>query len=225
MKASRFYISVAAVLVLGSTLQGCSQSTGIKSAGRSNNPDLKCDTMLYDEQKGTFCVTVLADSVEGAQLAFQLLDGDSVLSQSSDGRFAGIAPCKEGYDVKMEAQWPDTTIVRRIRVFPVAPVPPVDPLSKEQLAQLINSRDKTLIDGSNKYIAHDVEVSVKGSQLVKGRSSLQDVVMRLENNEWAEVIVDNMTHDEATKLVKTVVLRPQGEKIPQPDPDTEDLEF
>lgn len=203
-------------------LTNCGGKSSDETA-ENRNPVLSHGTPLYDEGTGTFSLEVSADSVEGASLMYSLILGDSVMARNEEGRFSGINPFEEGYDIKLEAQWPDTLIERMCHVMDfVVPTAPVEKISTSDLAALINAKDESLRTGSNEHIAQGVTLNVTGSRMQP--QMLPDVLVLIENGVWKSVEVIKLDYNDKN-LVTDITLRPVGEKADVIDDEDEDYDY
>jgi len=189
-----------------SFLYGCNNNSATTptpdSTGRGE-PLLIVDAPSYEEYSKTFSLAIMADSTEGATVTYFLLDGDSLIAQSTDGSFKGISPMEEGYNVQARVAWEDTTIITPIvHVLGfVIPREPVEKLSNKELQQLINSKDEETL---NLHLTQNVKLTVSDSQVKV--TLLHDVFLRLENNVWDSVTVQDIAYDE-NNLITSITLK------------------
>ncbi len=223
MKLTVRLISISLSLILAFALfTNCSGNTGSVDENRCE-PVLTCEDPVFDETTQTFSLTVKADSVEGATLVFSLVRGDSVLIRNEGGKFDGIAPFDEGYDVKLEAQWPDTTIERICHIMDfMVPTAPVEKISPEDFAKLINDKDESLQLGTNEHIAQGVSFHVVDSKMQP--QMLPDVIVLIENGVWQAVEVVNLEYNKYN-LITDVTVRPVGEQADIIDEEDEDYDY
>lgn len=198
-------VSVLCCIVLGCKL---SPSNSESENGRGN-PVLVIDKPVYDENSKTFSLMVHADSVSDAQVTYYLLDGDSVLMNTLDGHFTGIAPLEEGYNVKAKVEWSDTTITTMAYhvVGFIIPLKPIEKLSAKELKKLFDIKDKASIE---KCLAQDIKLVVKGSQMTP--SMIDEVILNLENHIWSSVEVVAMEYDDYN-YITFITIKPVGEKV------------
>ncbi len=203
----RKHILIPIATVAFSMLSACQNFTR-----ESANPTLYCEAPVYDDVTQTFSLIVMSDSTSGAALTFALIKGDSVIMESNDGRFCGIPAFEEGYRVRMEAKWKDTTIVRTTHVANfVVPCDSVEKMSAEELEQLINSCDRSIRRGSNKHLIQGVRLIVNDCRMVAPQM-LPDVITFIENEVWQSVEVISLEYDE-NNLISSITLRPIGEQV------------
>lgn len=211
-----------AVTTLGLT-QGCKQSSAPgEDSNRRGEPQLVCDTLIFDEESKTFSLTLRTDSTAGAEVTYFLIDCDSILMQSTDGKFRGIQPLDEGYNVQAKVVWEDTTIVTpltHILGF-VIPREPVEKLPIKEVQQLINKKDKGLVRGESKYFTQNYDVKVTDSKMPP--TSMQEIYTFLKNDVWKSVIVTDVTYDDQN-LITSVTLKPVGEQNIEADEDDEEI--
>lgn len=175
------------------------------------NPTFYYDSPVFDDVTQTFSLTVMPDSTSGADLSFSLVKGDSVIMECNDGKFCGIPPFEEGYRVRMEAKWKDTTIVRTTHVANfVVPCDSVEKMSADELEQLINSCDRSIRRGSNKHLIQGVRLIVSDCRVVTPQMLL-DVITFIENEVWQSVEVIHLEYDD-NNLITSITLRPIGEQ-------------
>lgn len=211
----------AASLTLAALLTNCSGSG--EGAAKRGEPVLTAAEPVFDEASGQFSLSAEADSVEGAELRFLLLLGDSIVAENTDGQFAAIAPFEEGYDLKLQAMWPDTVIERICHIMDfVLPVAPVEKISAEELAALISAKDASLRLGTNEHVAQDVDLRIVDSQMQA--KMLPDVIVLIENGVWKGVEVVNLEYNDKN-LVTAVALRPLGEQADVIDEDDIDYDY
>ena len=185
------------------------------------DPVLHSGTPVFDEATKTFSLTVSADSTDGAKTDYALLEGDSVIMQNDNGQFTGIAPFDEGYHVRLQAQWDDTTIVKIVHVQDfVAPKEPVEKITKDELQRLINAKDESLKRGQNSHLSQGVKLSVVNSQMHP--QMLPDVITLIENKIWQSVEIVKMSYDD-NNLVNAITVKPVGEQVDIDD--DEDLDY
>jgi hypothetical protein len=221
---TKFFTMAAVMLVSACLLQGCKEKTAESEPEKQRGePVLSHEAPVYDEATQTFSLTVRADSTGGATVSFALLDGDSIIMKSEDGTFRGIAPFEEGYNVSVEVQWEDTTIVRTLHVMDfVVPREPVEQIAKEELEKLINSCDKSLRRGQNDHLAQGVKLVVNDSKAAPPQM-LPDVITLIENGVWKKVEVVSLEYDD-NNLVTTITLKPIGEVV-NVDEEDEDFDY
>lgn len=222
---TNIYFCVLVTMIVSSVwlTQSCREKTGDNGpVVQRGNPVLRCDTPIYDESTQTFSLTIHADSIGGASVSYELLDGDSVIVSTEDGQFTGILPFEEGYNVRMLAQWEDTTIERVIHVMDfVIPREPVEKLSAKELEQLINNCDKSLRRSKNEHLSQGVKLVVNGSKIVPPQM-IPDVITLIENNIWQRVEVTTVEYDD-NNLIRLVKLKPIGEEVDMDD--DEDVDY
>lgn len=191
--------------------QSCRQTAAPGQEGtKRGEPVLVKDTVEYDKESGTFRLEVHADSTAGAKVIFQLIDGDSILMESTDGRFSGIEPFEEGYNVQARVEWEDTTIVTpMLHLSGFVYREPVEKMPVEELQKLINQRDKSFSVGTNKHVMQGFTLRVTDSQYKV--ESISDVFMMLKGGIWKSVTVADVTYDD-NNLITAIVLKPVGEQ-------------
>lgn len=201
----------------------CSLSACNNYNERRGEPVLSHAAPLFDEVTQTYSLLVSADSVSGADLTFTLCEGSNVLMENHDGRFSGIAPFEEGYSVKMNARWRDTTIVRTIHVMNfITPRDSVDKLSADELEQLINSCDRSIRRGTNIHLAQGVKAKIVDSKMAQ-LQTLPNVVLFIENEVWQAVEIIDVEYD-MSNLVTSVTLKVLGEQVTI-DEDDKDYDY
>lgn len=174
------------------------------------NPTFYYDSPVFDDVTQTFSLTVMPDSTSGADLSFSLVKGDSVIMECNDGKFCGIPPFEEGYRVRMEAKWKDTTIVRITHVANfVVLSDSVEKMSADELEQLINSCDRSIRRSSNKQLIQGVKLIVNDCKMIP--QMLPDVITYIENEVWQSVEVIHLEYDD-NNLITSITLRPIGEQ-------------
>ena len=222
---TNIYFCVLVTMIVSSVwlIQSCREKTGDNGpVVQRGNPVLRCDTPIYDESTQTFSLTIHADSIGGASVSYELLDGDSVIVSTEDGQFTGILPFEEGYNVRMLAQWEDTTIERVIHVMDfVIPREPVEKMSAKELEQLINNCDKSLRRSKNEHLSQGVKLVVNGSKIVPPQM-IPDVITLIENKVWQRVEVTTVEYDD-NNLIRLVKLKPIGEEVEMDD--DEDVDY
>lgn len=178
-------------------------------ANRRGEPQLIADRPEYNKESKTFSLTIHADSTAGADVTFYLLDGDSILMESSDGFFEGIAPLEEGYNAKAKVEWSDTTIITPvIHVFGFSiPREPVEKLSKADLKRLFDAKDKTSIEN---YLAQGFKLKVENSKMKP--EMINEVLQYLDNHIWKSIDISVIEYDEYN-YITTITLKPIGEKV------------
>lgn len=207
------------VLFSCSILSGCRQSNHPKIS----EPVLTINSPEFDEETSSFNLSVSADSVDGGNVTFFLMIGDSIIDKNNDGKFRNIQPFDEGYDVKMEVLWPDTIIERINHVMDfVRPPEPVSKILPEDLAKMINNLDESLRSGTNKNVAQGVKVNVIDSEMKV--QMLPDALILIENGIWNEVEITHLEYNDMN-LVSVIELRPIGEKKDVIDTDDEDYDY
>lgn len=209
----RYIMAVVSVGML-CLLQGCKQtSTPEQESTPRGEPVLVQDTLMFDEESKTFTLTMHADSTAGAEVTFFLLDGDSILMQNTDGKFSGIQPFDEGYNVKAQVIWEDTTIVTPLThvLGFVVLREPVEKMLKEEVQQLINSQDKSLARGENEHFIQGFKLSVSDTKQNAPKAML-DVYTLLKNKVWKSVEVTSVEYDD-NNLITHVALKPVGETV------------
>lgn len=205
-------------------LSGCKGKVGgTDDAARRSEPVLTHDTPVYDETTGTFSLDLKADSVSGADLVYSLIDGDSVVMKNDNGRFSGIAPLEDGYDVKLEVRWNDTVIERRFHILDfVVPRMPVDKISPGELERLINSTDKSERESLRQYLAQSVVFNVHGGKLQP--KILSDAITLIAAGQWQAVEVEQLQYNDQN-LITEITVRPVGEQSDDIDTDDEDYDY
>lgn len=210
------------LILICALLTNCSGKAESRDEKRGE-PVLTCEDPVFDEATRTFSLIVRADSVDGATLVFSLVRGDSVLIKNEEGKFDGIAPFDEGYDVKLEAQWPDTIIERICHIMDfMVPTAPVEKISPEDLAKLINAKDESLQLGTNEHIAQGVTFHVVDSKMQP--QMLPDAILLIENGVWKAVEVVNLEYNKYN-LITDVTVRPVGEQADFIDEEDEDYDY
>lgn len=198
-------------------LQSCDERKGITSTlpNPVGDPVLTCGIPEYDEGSQTFSLSLIGDSTGEAKVTFQLVDGDSIIMQSTDGTFSGIAPLDDGYNVVMIVERDDTTIIRtnHVQGF-IVPRPPVEKMSSEELQQLINAKDASLKRGTNEHLVLSPELKVTDSR--QKPKMLREVIRLIEYEDWKSVVVTSVEYDE-NNLISSITLHPIGEIIPSDD--------
>ncbi len=172
-------------------------------SAKRGEPVIVTDTLVFDEGSKTFSLTLHADSTAGAVVTFYLLDGDSLIMQSSDGVFNDIKPLEEGYKARIKVEWSDTTIITpavSVCGF-VIPREPVEKLSKEELQRIINAAEKDVLD---EHLAQNVRLTVY--DCAEKPSLLHEVFVYLENKVWESVSVDGVTYDD-NNLITSLTLK------------------
>lgn len=218
---SRIFSIILSSALIGAVFTNCGSHSD-KTDGKGD-PVLTHETPVYDETTGTFSLTVKADSVNGATLLYSLMLGDSILSENAEGQFTGIFPFEEGYDVKLQAQWPDTTIERYCHVMDfVVPMAPVEKISLEDLAKLINNKDESLSTGTNGHIAQGVTFKAIDSKMQP--QMLPDAIALIQTGVWKGVEIVKLEYNDKN-LVTDITLRPVGEEADVIDEDDEDLDY
>ncbi len=199
------------ILIPIATVAFCMLSACGNFTREHGNPTLNCEAPVYDDVTQTFSLIVLSDSTSGAALTFALIKGDSVIMENNDGKFCGIPAFEEGYRVRMEAKWKDTTIVRTTHVANfVVPCDSVDKMSADELEQLINSCDRSIRRASNKHLIQGVKLIVTDCRMVTPQM-LPDVITFIENEVWQSVEVISLEYDD-NNLITSITLRPIGEQ-------------
>ncbi|MBR0048665.1 MAG: hypothetical protein IJP74_05000 [Prevotella sp.] len=213
MKRKNSFFGTLLIAVSASLIVGCKNTAAPTDSEVTprGEPTLVCDTIVFDEASKTFNLSLHADSTADAKVTFFLLDGDSILMQNTDGQFSGIPPFEEGYNVRLQAEWSDTTITTPLThiVGFVVPREPVDKIPADELQKLINSQDKSLILGNNLHLAQGLSVVVTDTQMEA--SSLQDVITLLKNGVWKSVTVTDVSYDD-NNLITAIKLKPVGEQ-------------
>ena len=183
-------------------------------------PVLNHEDPVYDEASQSFSLTLTADSTDGAKVMFFLLDGEKIIMKNETGQFSGIAPLDEGYNVYLSAEWEDTTIVTSLEhIFGfVLPHEPIEAMSKEDLQQLINAKDKGIKLGENEHLAQAVMVTTIDSQ--NAVSTLLEAIEKLEQGVWTSVQVTKVEYDE-NNLITDVTLKPTEKEIKEEDYEEE----
>lgn len=196
-----FLLIVSVVFVLLS----CNKANSVNEGNDRGNPLIVVDTLIYDTESQTFSLQLHTDSIADAEVKYFLFDGDSLLQESTDGRFNGILPLEEGYNVQAQVVWSDTTIVTPVThlVNFIVPREPVEKISQKDLQTLINAQDRSLRFGDNEHLIQEVDVKMSDGQDI----SFQDVFLYLDNKVWLSVQVTDITYDE-NNLVTTIVLKP-----------------
>ena len=199
------------IVVSSSLFSSCKQSaSGSETeAGERGEPLLIADRPNYDKQSKTFSLTIHADSTAGADVTFYLLDGDSILMESSDGFFEGIAPLEEGYNAKAKIVWSDTIIITSVlHVFGFSiPRESVEKLSKESLKKLFDAKDKASIEN---YLAQGFKLKVEKSKMKP--EMINEVLQYLEIHIWKSVEITAIEYDDYN-YITTLTLKPIGEKV------------
>ena len=224
MKTELRLLTIAATTLLTAVLfSGCREKASrSEQVMQRGEPVLSNDIPVYDKTTQTYSLTVHADSIGDATVSYALLDGDSVIMKSEDGQFSGITPFEEGYNVRLSAQWEDTTIERTIHVMDfVVPREPVEKMTKDELELLINACDKNLRRSKNDHLAQGVKLVVEGTKLSPPQI-LPDVITYIENGVWQKVDVIKVEYDD-NNLINSVTLKPIGEVV-DIDED-EDMEY
>ena len=224
MKTEVRLLTIAATTLLTAVLfSGCREKASrSEQVMQRGEPVLSNDIPVYDKTTQTFSLTVHADSIGDATVSYALLDGDSVIMKSEDGQFSGITPFEEGYNVRLSAQWEDTTIERTIHVMDfIVPRDPVEKMTEDELELLINACDKSLRRSKNDHLAQGVKLVVKGTKL-SPPLILPDVITYIENGVWQKVDVIKVEYDD-NNLINSITLKPIGEVV-DVDED-EDMEY
>ena len=224
MKTELRLLTIAATTLLKAVLfSGCREKASrSEQVMQRGEPVLSNDIPVYDKTTQTFSLTVHADSIGDATVSYALLDGDSVIMKSEDGQFSGITPFEEGYNVRLSAQWEDTTIERTIHVMDfIVPRDPVEKMTEDELELLINACDKSLRRSKNDHLAQGVKLVVKGTKL-SPPLILPDVITYIENGVWQKVDVIKVEYDD-NNLINSITLKPIGEVV-DVDED-EDMEY
>ena len=224
MKTELRLLTIAATTLLTAVLfSGCREKASrSEQVMQRGEPVLSNDIPVYDKTTQTFSLTVHADSIGDATVSYALLDGDSVIMKSEDGQFSGITPFEEGYNVRLSAQWEDTTIERTIHVMDfIVPRDPVEKMTEDELELLINACDKSLRRSKNDHLAQGVKLVVEGTKLSPPQI-LPDVITYIENGVWQKVDVIKVEYDD-NNLINSITLKPIGEVV-DVDED-EDMEY
>jgi len=202
-----FYLFVATVVTLFMFVN-CKQSPTSGNGGKKRGkPVLYAGTPKYDESTKSFSLTLHADSTVDAEVTYYLLDGDSLLMQSNDGHFTGIAPLEEGYNVKATIAWSDTTYVTpiiHVGDFCVSRES-VEILSKDEVTRLINQKDKRTME---KHVAQGITLKILESELKP--ALLNEVYLFLDSKTWKSVEVMDVEYDD-NNLITSITLKPVGE--------------
>lgn len=206
MKNSK--IIFAAYFVLGFILlmTSCNESKQKEQETPRGVPVIVVDTLVFDDASKTFSLTIHADSTAGAQVTYFLFDEDSLMQKNEEGVFHNIVPFVEGYNVQAQVVWADTTILTPLTHVSnfIAPIKPVEPLSKEELQNLINSQDKSILKGETEQLIQDVAFVTKD----EGRVYMQDVFMKLLSQEWSSVEVVEVKYNDLNQITN-VTLKPK----------------
>jgi len=207
------------LILLVGTLLGLSACTDEKKKfERPSELVLMHEEPVYNEVTQTFSLTLLSDSTEGAKLTYYLLDGDSILMQNETGVFNGIAPLDEGYNIRLQAEWTDTTLFAFDHIFGfILPREPVEPMSKDELQHLINAKDKSIKVCDNEHLSQGVSVKTIESQYPV--TTLLETIERIEQGIWTSVEVKEVSYDE-NNLITDITLKPK-EVIPDPEEEEE----
>lgn len=202
-------------------LLSCNKANSGNEGNDCGNPLIVVDTLTYDAESQTFSLQLHTDSIADAEVKYFLFDGDSLLQESTDGRFNGILPLEEGYNVQAQVVWSDTTIVTPIihLVNFIVPREPVEKISQKDLQILINAQDHSLRFGDNEHLIQGVDVKMNDGQDV----SFQDVFLNLDNKVWLSVQVTDIKYDE-NNLVTAIVLKPIVALVPN-DEDDDDFDW
>lgn len=217
-------VATLPLIIVCTILSGCKDNgSDANVGGERGEPVLTHEGPQYDEATGTFSLVVRTDSVGGATLRYSLIDGDSVIMRSDDGSFSGIAPFDEGYDVKLEVEWPDTVIERRCHIMDfVVPAAPVEKISAEDFAKLINARAESLRRSTDEHVAQGVIFRVVDSKMQP--QMLPDAITLIENGLWQSVEVVRLQYND-NNLITEITVRPIGEKTDDIDIDDEDYDY
>lgn len=217
-------ISLVALCAVCSLLSACKGKGGEDAeAGKRGEPVLTHEIPVYDETTGTFSLVLKADSVEGASLLYYLIDGDSVIMKNDNGKFSGIQPLDDGYDVKLEVCWEDTVIERRFHILDfVVPAAPVEKIAPEELAKLINSKDKSKRESIDKYLSQGVIFNVTDSKMQP--QMLSDAITLIDTGLWKSVEVVKLQYNDKN-LITEITVRPIGEQAAEIDTEDEDYDY
>lgn len=216
----KVFLCFIVVVVSGSLFNSCKQpSSGFEADSNSRGePQLSADRPEYDKDSRTFSLTLHTDSTAEANVTFYLLDGDSILMETNDGHFQGIAPLEEGYNVKAKVEWSDTTIFTtaiHVTGF-IIPREPVEKLSKDDLKRLFDAKDKASIEI---YLAQGVKLLVKESKMKP--ALVNEILLYLDNHVWKSLEVTAIEYDEYN-YITSITLKPIGEKVESVADDKDD---
>jgi hypothetical protein len=193
---------ISIVICVACFFIGCN---GVKS--KHSEPVLSSSSPLYDDISNTFSISVMADSTDGASLTFYLKERGNVIQENHDGKFSGIKPLDEGYDVEVNIQWQDTAIVSSIHVVDfVVPDEPVDKMSADEMEKLINAHDRSSRQIIYSHITQGLKIVVTDSNVPKPQI-LSDVFTLLVNEVWQSVKVEELEFN-PFNLISSITLRP-----------------
>lgn len=214
-------IALFVFINLASSCKG--KESGDVDSGERGDPVLTHENPVYDESTGTFSLVLNADSVGGASLIYYIIDGDSVIMKNDNGKFSGIQPLEDGYDVMLEVNWEDTVILRRFHILDfVVPVAPIEKISAEDLARLINSKDKSKRESIESYLSQGVGFIVVDSKMQP--QMLSDAVTLIDTGLWKAVEVVKLQYNDKN-LITEITLRPIGEQVAEIDTEDEDYDY
>lgn len=197
------------------------------SARQRGEPVVNWERPVEDSITHTFSLALSTDSVDGANVSYQLMDNGEVL-MTMDGtsvEFAGIEPLDDGYDVLMRAEWPNDTIITRtvhVTGFVLAP-PPFEPLTANALQQLINAKDVSIKRGTDERISQAVTLTI--TDATEKPAMLREVIKFIDNGLWQSVIVTNVELDPETRQVVSISLKPLGEKVEEVEEEDVELDY
>ncbi len=185
-------------------------------------PVLIWDEPVYDKNTKTFSLVLSTDSTDDATVTYYLIDVDSIIMQNGDGKFVGILPLDDGYDIQACAEWPDTSIktsLIHILGF-VVPKDPVEKMPLEEVQRLINTMDEDMRQCNLPQLAQGVKVVTIDSKL--SVQTIQEVMMNLKYKKWESVVVKEVTYND-DNLITSVTLKPIGEIIEDIDFEDEEI--
>lgn len=211
----RFFTMAMGALLTLFSMQSCNSSTD-KSSERGEPQLVVVEGPQYDKDSQSFSLALRVDSADDATVTYFLYDGDSLLVQNADGRFTGIAPLEEGYNVQAKVEWSDTTMLTPLlKVMGFIYKEPIEKLSVQQIQGLINKRNKETLE---KHMAQQVQLTILDSKIKP--LLIHDVLLQLENKVWDSVTVSDVEYDENNFIV-AITLKPVEHVEPISEDDEE----
>ena len=220
--------TILTTAILASTLaltNACKQTPATETSNGADTrgePTIVCEAPVFDEASKTFSLTIHADSTARAEVTYLLLDGDSILMQSSDGFFSGIAPLEEGYNVQARAVWADTTITtpKTHVVGFIIPREPIEKLEAADVQRLINNKDAETI---RNYLSQNIKLITVGGK--RKPELLNDVFTFLGMGVWETVTVTDVTYDD-NNFITTITMKPtEQQDLTTADDDADDADM
>lgn len=180
-------------------------------------PTVEVSEPIYDDKKECYSVDVIAKNVpRGMEVSYVRMDhfgNHDVLQTSTDGKFTDIPYCEDDghcYDFAIMDVKADTLLCAAvpkpgfIRVVVVK-----EKMSKEELQQLINKHDSSLIGaGENDFLAPDVTLKFKGlpEDAVNIPENLSSVFEKIDFGIWTSVTVDNLKWDDKNRISEITLI-------------------